>query len=439
MSYQLTPEGLIFVPKPKKEDDEPEPIWLCAPIEMKALCQDCDDRWGRTLEWADPDGNSATWNMPAEYLADPKEIWKGFLSRGLAIAPGKAARELLLLWLTTQKPEARIRTVDAVVWHTGDNYRVFVLPDSVYGDQPDRKIVYKECGADNPYEVRGTVREWITHIGSRCVGNSRLVLSVSVGFAAPLLGLIPEDGGGIHFKGESSTGKTTAGHVGASIYGRPKDRIVKQWRGTDNGLEAVFEMRNDCLVVLDELAQVDPRVAGKTAYMLVNGEGKMRMGRDTELRKPKRWRLLFISTGEISLADKMSEDGLTPRAGQEVRMLDIPADAGKGIGIFENLHGESSPADFAEKLKLAASKYYGAPFRAFIAAIIQVAPADLRDLIMTLRDRFISNNLPAHASGQVRRVCALLGLIAGAGIGDWSGYDRLGTGRSRTRCGSLFL
>jgi len=40
-------------------------------------------------------------------------------------------------------------------------------------------------------------------------------------------------------------------------------------------------MRNDCLVVLDELAQVDPRVAGKTAYMLVNGEGKMRMGRDT--------------------------------------------------------------------------------------------------------------------------------------------------------------
>ena len=56
--------------------------------------------------------------------------------------------------------------------------------------------------------------------------------------------------------------------------------------------------------------------------MLGNGLGKSRASRDASLRKPASWRLLFLSTGEISLADKMAEDARNRRqtAGQRGRL-----------------------------------------------------------------------------------------------------------------------
>jgi hypothetical protein len=40
----------------------------------------------------------------------------------------------------------------------------------------------------------------------------------------------------------------------------------------------------------------------------------------------------------------MAEGMKRTRTGQEVRMADIPADAGPGLGAFENLHGIESGA-----------------------------------------------------------------------------------------------
>ena len=46
-------------------------------------------------------------------------------------------------------------------------------------------------------------------------------------------------------------------------------------------------------------------------------------------------RLSFMSTGELTLADKIAEDGRGQvMAGQAVRVLDIPADGGTEQGIF---------------------------------------------------------------------------------------------------------
>ena len=43
-----------------------------------------------------------------------------------------------------------------------------------------------------------------------------------------------------------------------------------------------------------------------------------------------------VSTGEVSIASKVEEDrNRRARAGQEVRILDIPADAGQGYGAFD--------------------------------------------------------------------------------------------------------
>lgn len=84
-----------------------------------------------------------------------------------------------------------------------------------------------------------------------------------------------EDSGGFHLRGSSSTGKTTALRVAASVYGEPH-RYVRTWRATSNGLEGIAAVHNDGLLILDELHQCDPKEAGEVCYMLGNGQGKAR-------------------------------------------------------------------------------------------------------------------------------------------------------------------
>ncbi len=279
------------------------------------------------------------------------------------------------------------------------------------------------------FATRGTVDDWRTRVGALCIGNSRLTFGVSVAFAAPLLHLIGAESGGFHLRDAStdasSSGKTTIQRVAASVCGPPD--YLQRWRATDNSLESIAELHNDAPLLLDELNQMDPRAAGEVAYMLANGSGKARASRNGDGRPVKRWRLLFLSSGEIGLADHMATANKRARAGQEVRMAEVPADAGAGYGCFEALHGEPDGAAFALRLTDAAATYYGAPFAAYVEELIQHR-ADLPRIIKEDRDLFVADALSGikAVSGQVRRVAAHFGLVAvggelatAAGITGW--------------------
>src|SRR5262249_46657115 len=140
---------------------------------------------------------------------------------------------------------------------------------------------------------------------------------------------------------------------------------------------------------------------GEIAYMLANGQGKRRARRDGSALRPAQWRGLFFCSGEIFLADKMTEIGKKPRAGQMVRLSDIPAAAGAGIGLFQNLHGAPSPAAFADQLRRATLICYGAPIRAFLrgltAAIVNDRARALKEL-KVVQDRFVAIYLPPDCS-----------------------------------------
>ncbi len=246
--------------------------------------------------------------------------------------------------------------------------------------------ILQHTGAiDHAYRQRGTVESWQEHVARYAIGNSRLGLALSTAFAAPLLYPTGSESGGFHFRGGSSTGKTTALHVAGSAWGGGGIRgFIRTWRATSNGLEGVAALHCDALLCLDEIGQVDGRDAGQIAYMLANGQGKTRAGRSGETRPAAEWRLLFLSSGEISLADKIAEDGRGRRiaAGQEVRIVDIAADAGAGLGIFENLHGFPSADAFARHLKMASGEHYGEAWRAFMRVLVKdfdaIAPTGQR-------------------------------------------------------------
>lgn len=95
----------------------------------------------------------------------------------------------------------------------------------------------------------------------------------------------------------------------------------------------------------------DLHIISKTVYMLGNGTGKARANdRGQAGRQVQGWRLLFLSTGEKTLAQHMADANKELKAGMEVRMLAVPADASKGLGMFDVLNGFEDTAALSDAL-----------------------------------------------------------------------------------------
>jgi uncharacterized protein (DUF927 family)/5S rRNA maturation endonuclease (ribonuclease M5) len=423
--FRLTEDGIIyFDPDPDKE-----PLRICGRLEVAALTRDSrGDGWGRLLRWTDSEGRRHEWAMPMSLLAgDGNEYRARLLDGGLFLAPGRRARELLTIYLQSTRPETRALCVARVGWH-GDK---FVLPGTTIGPEDAETVLFQTpFDTDHHFTVAGTVGDWQENVGRFCSGNSRLILAASCAFAGPLVSLVGGESGGVHLVGATSTGKSTALVVGGSVLGGGgRNGFVQSWRTTTNGLEAIAELHNDLTLFLDELAQMDPRDAGETAYLLGNGSGKARMSRNIGARKKLSWSVLYVSAGEVTLADHAQTAGKRTKGGSEVRLINIEADAGAGLGLFESIHGAESADAFARQLKDAARRFYGSPLRAYLE-FLTVNRAAAEKALRNFQEDFLARHVPAGASGEVSRAAQRFAMIAAAGelatevgVTGWKQYE----------------
>ena len=393
------------------EEHPAPPVWICSPLYITATTRDeRGGEWGRLLEWTDRDGRAHRWAMPCEMLAGSGEELRGAVLRGgVEITSHPHERRRLADYIAWSRPAITARAVTRTGWHGS----AFVYPNRTEGDTEAEPILYQAAHVEGlRLGTAGTLEGWRAKVAMPAAGNSRVVLALSASFAAPCLGLLGAEGGGLHLRGESSTGKSTALSVAASVWGPPD--YLRTWRATDNALEGIAAQHSDLLLCLDEMGELPPKVAGATAYMLANGSGKSRAHRDGTARAAARWRLLFLSTGEIGLADLIAEAGGRTRAGQEVRVIDLPADAGAGLGLFERLPAGMRPGAFADALKDAAAIHYGHAGPAFVAELAS-RHGEAREALRTARDAIAATLAPADAAGQVRRVAQRFALVAAAG------------------------
>jgi putative DNA primase/helicase len=369
------------------------------------------EQWGLLLRLVDSDGRMKYWSMPQSLLAAEGAAYRArLLDMGLLIAPGRQAKQLLELYLHTN-PSQSILCVDRIGWYES----VFVLPDETIGVNTT-EIVFQSAGASNHLlRVEGSLANWRDQIGNYCSGNRFLVFSVSLAFAAALLPLSGLEGGGFHFRGSSTVGKTTALLVAGSVWGGGGERgFLRTWNSTANGLESVAANHNHVLLIVDEMGEVEPNILGEGVYMLCNGAGKLRQSRETTLKRQLEWQLLFLSSGEIGLSEHLALVGRRSRGGQEVRIVNIEADAGKGLGIFEDLHDFAGAHQFAQHLATASRRVYGSPIRAFLQSIVGDR-VEISQAIKTAVQGFQERHSPERASGEVLRVAARFALVAFAG------------------------
>ena len=404
-------------------EGEPLPaLKICSSLDVIAKTRDSTNgEWGYLLEFSDPDGNKKRWSMPAKMLSgDGTQYRADLLSMGLMIEPGLKAKNYLTTFIQTRDVPERVRCVERTGWHDD----VYVLPDRTIGQGNEQVLFQTTGGVVSQFKQRGTLADWQTHVSAHCSGNSRLFFFVSAGFASLLLHHAKVQSFGLHLMSSSSTGKSTAMKVAASIFGGSD--YAQSWHVTDNSLEATAQKHSDALLVLDELGQADPKMVGNIAYMLSNEKGKGRATQHATAKKIATWRLIFLSDGEISLEAKMAEAGKMTKGGQDVRLAHISADAGKDLGVFDTVHGFADGAAMSKHLVDMAQQYYGTAGLSFIGWLVDNV-AELSNVLSVAINATTAKLCPPNAHGQVKRVADFFSLVAaggelatGAGITGWA-------------------
>ena len=408
--------GRIWRTSPGKGGTTTVAFPICGRLMVKKLASRIDgSNWTRVVEGTDRTGKTRTWFISeAELGRAPGRIIAMLQDRGFWIGSSKEARaglvELIADWTCTR----RTYLIGQPGW-ADTSVPIFVMPNgSIVG--PAGLLADPGLITAVPHHAgsRGTLDSWKAAIAARCVGNPLLLLAVAMAFSGPLLKIAGLDSGGVHLRGSSSRGKTSILQAAASVWGPPA--FNQSWRATANGLEHLATAHTDTLLALDELAEIAPSQLGEAVYLLGNGRGKTRMKPDGSRQTSLDWRVMVLSSGEITIAEQMAEANRRHRAGQEARLLDIEAD-GRRYGAFDMLHGFADGAAFADSIKAAVAENFGAAGRCFVEKIAANYASIADDLPKTLelRQQLLLGRAGNYPDGLARRAAKRLALIMCAG------------------------
>jgi putative DNA primase/helicase len=384
------------------------PLRLCKDLEV--IGQGIDDYGDhyRLLSWCDAlTKQDQTLALPAAAIGE-REGWGLLNSKGLAVASGRMAREKLADYLQSEGDKTRYVIANQSGWKHG----AFVLPTGEVIGTPESKIFYPASATHRPaFAQRGTSQDWRNNVGVLAKSNPLPMTAVACSLAGAVLELIgARDGIGLHLHTETSGGKSTCADIAASIWGNPS-KIMQSWDGTSIGLTNSAEFANSMMLYLDEIGAGDARKMGSIIYTMLNGVSRTQGRKEGGNRAKRTWLMTLISTGEIPMGQFLNEGGQAVRGGQEIRMLDIPADGGK-YRAFDCIHQYKDGGAFSIAVTDAARSHYGSVGRDFVAWLI-ANKGSVGGHVKACQDRMLAE-LPDHAAAPVKRATRKWGILAAA-------------------------
>lgn len=360
---------------------------------------------GALLEWKNYDGEIIREVVYARDLNSDhsRQIRDMLVDSGYPLAPGGASWNRLQHYLLEQMALAEPATV---VNRTGWHGSVFATSNWTIGAADEPHHFVGQLSGSPTLQESGSLSDWQTYVGQLCRGNPLAIFCVGVGLAAPLLEPSGMENGALHFVGASSAGKTTLLQIAASLYG--SDSYRRSWISTSNGLAAVSAEHNDMLLPLDEIGMARPEDVDVAIYQIMNGSGKLRANVSGELTATSHWRTLVLSSGEVWIAELLQQIGKPLRAGQQIRLVEIPIFGTQGA--FDELHGHKHPQQFVDELKLSCQRYHGTVIREWISLLTE-RHDELSSYLKHEIDRLSSSWTDDQMASQVRRVIRRFALI----------------------------
>ncbi|WP_404292122.1 DUF927 domain-containing protein [Microvirga sp. RSM25] len=409
-NFSMRSSGLWF-----DGDENKLETWLSGPFLIEAEARNpASESWSLILSWKDRDGRSHRAVIPrAELAGDGTDIRKRLADGGLTLAGGRSCKERFLQALISVSCAKRVTLSDTTGWREGS----FVLPDRTIGPIDCEPVLFQGRGIGAGFHESGSLAEWQKYVGTPAGEHHRIAFALAVALTGPLLEPLGLEGGGFHLFGPSSCGKTTGLKVAGSAWGGGSERgFTLTWRTTANALEGVAAAHNHTFLPLDEISQISPQELDHATYALGNGQAKARMRADGEIRPRARWRVPILSSGEVTVATRIREAAVMKRvrAGQEVRLVDVLADAGSNYGIFDHAGEEKQASLLSQALQNATDRYYGTAGPAFVERLIE-AGSGIFSRARTLLNELSTQLVPEQSDGQVRRVGQRFALVGAAG------------------------
>lgn len=380
------------------------PVKLSDPFEIIGRGQSTDEREYRLLQFRRANSKEQKiMAMPLDIVGRP-DGWAFLRGNGIGVNQNGATMAHLANYLQWWGNQTEYRFSKRGGW-SDETFTAYILPNGEIVGKPETPVFYVgDVSKKRAYEAAGSLEDWQQHIARYAEGNSRLLLALGAVFAAPLLGIMKQENGGFHFFGQSSIGKSISGMAALSIIGNPEE-LKMQWNGTGLSFDNAAAANNDGLIMLDEMGQADGRTLDNAAYAVFNGAKKGQGAKEGGNREHLTWRVLAVSNGEYAPEYFMQKYGLEWQAGQAVRLPAIPADAGKGYGTFEQLHGFERPERLAAHLEQSVKTYHGEALRAYLRYVCQAMqdnPMGFRGRLNSLYADFLARLPPDLASQPIR-------------------------------------
>lgn len=252
-------------------------------------------------------------------------------------------------------------------WIRQGGVQGFLLPETFYTmreTNEDTVEMVPPSGLEallEGWKPSGTWEEWLRAM-EIMKPFTPMWIALYASVAAPLLDIFGSPSFIVDFNGETSSGKTTAMRVGASVWGRPSDNAptaMYSWDTTKVFVERICGFLCNLPVILDETKRAkDQKTVRDVIYDFANGQGKGR-GNTDGIRQTSSWRTVMLTSGEAA-ATSFSQDG-----GTRARVLSI---TGKPMG---NRVAEAGPA--AEELTSILMNNYGHLGRRVIHYLVSIA------------------------------------------------------------------
>ena len=366
-----------------------------------------NDNWKRVIQFHDKDNTLHRLLIPYEhFMGEAQEALKIIANHGLMPPRQAYKKNAFINYIQDYPIEQRFRCVERAGWY-GNR---FVTTNRTYGNGTDEELLFHSEMKD-PYSTLGSFEGW-QELSRLIEPHSLAVLTFSCAFSGQLVLPLNAESGGFHIYGTSSHGKSTITKASCGIWGKPED-FSQQWLTTDNALENTAELRNDSFLNLDELSQqTNPKSATNIIYMVTSGQGKARSSKTGKNRESKQFRLMYTSTGEVTLEEFARRANINIDAGLLLRFAHLSSDAGKGYGVFDCINYGTHSKDVGNRINELASQHYGH------AGIKWLEYITSDDAVMLKAQELLDSFIEQHTqtkNGQANRVLRRFALVAVAG------------------------
>ena len=313
-----------------------------------------------------PQDGVREFTVPLTAITSREEFRKQMSMQGVAVTKMDKLMTYMTTWINELQATTKADLARTQFGWTDDTHTAFVLgnqevtANGVKSNPPSKAT----AGLMSAFKPKGTIEQWkeMANFYNRD-GFELHQYIVASAFGSPLMSLMPIACSSLHVHSkESGLGKTTAMHVGASVWGNPKTLVVEA-QDTNNSLMLRGEVYKNLPYYIDELTNAEGKQLSDLIYQLSSGRQRSRTtgSANTERVRGEPWSLLSISTGNTSVLERISSFKNAPKA-EAARMLET-----KAVKLFD----ETKTKHLTDKHQQNSQNIYGVVGVPYLQYIMQ--------------------------------------------------------------------